>query len=118
MQGRTAGDAAGERVEVTSAQDNRFPSTSTKGSMLGPPLPSSMAPSSLIRPCCLPPSTPTMVQYGCSPLNPRGQSPRGERLATSRRKSFAVAPNASGSGVAINPETRAFVAASTAMTRM
>ena len=40
--------------------------------MLKPPLATSIAPSSPISPCSRPPSTPTTVQYGCSPWKPRG----------------------------------------------
>ncbi len=64
--------------------------------MLKPPLPTSIAPSSPTRPCSRPPSRPTMVQYGCSPLKPRGNQPRVESAATDLTKSFGVAAKASG----------------------
>ncbi|MCW0448287.1 hypothetical protein NB706_001121 [Xanthomonas sacchari] len=40
-----------------------------------------------------------MVQYGCSPLKPRGNQPRVDCAATDLMKSFWVAAKASGCSV-------------------
>jgi hypothetical protein len=84
-------------VLVTSAQVIGSPPSSRNGSTEGPPGYSSIAPSSPRRPLAAPPSTPTTVQYGCSPEKPRGNAPRGTRLASACKSSVGVSTSSASS---------------------